>query len=136
MRKLALYNDKVYVATTDARLVALNARTGQRVWDVEIAPRGKGYSNSSGPLAAGGKIIVGLGGCVRFGTDGCYISAYDPESGARQWKFDTVAKPGQPGGDTWGKMPGNLRAGGETWITGSFDPDLNLTYRGCRPAAG
>ena len=134
MRNLALYNDKVYVATTDARLVALNARTGQRVWDVEIATRAKGYSNSSGPLAAGGKIIVGLGGCVRFGADGCYISAYDPETGARQWRFDTVAKPGQPGGDTWGKMPGNLRAGGETWITGSYDPDLNLTYWGVAQA--
>ena len=111
MRNLALYNDKVYVATTDARLVALNARTGQRVWDVEIAPRAKGYSNSSGPLIADGKVIVGLGGCVRFGADGCYISAYDPETGARQWKFDTIARPGEPGGDTWGAHAGQPARG-------------------------
>ena len=63
--------------------VALEARTGRRVWEVEVAPRSEGYSNSSGPLVAGGKVIVGLGGCARFGGDGCYISAYDPATGAR-----------------------------------------------------
>jgi PQQ-dependent dehydrogenase (methanol/ethanol family) len=134
MRNLAIYEDKVYVATTDARLVALEARTGRRVWEVEVAPRSEGYSNSSGPLVAGGKVIVGLGGCARFGGDGCYISAYDPATGARAWRFDTIARPGQPGGDTWGKMPINLRAGGETWITGSYDPDLGLTYWGVAQA--
>jgi len=133
MRNLAIYNDRVYVATTDARLVALDARTGVLAWDVEIAPRGKGYSNSSGPLIAGGKVIVGLGGCVRFGADGCYISAYDPATGARAWKFETVAREGKAG-ETWGRMPPSLRAGGETWITGSYDPDLNLTYWGIAQA--
>ena len=134
MRNLAIYLDKIYVATTDARLVALEARTGRLAWDVPIAPRGSGYSNSSGPIVANGKVLVGLGGCMRFGADGCYVSAFDAATGARAWKFDTVAKPGQPGGDTWGKMPGTLRAGGETWIAGSYDPDLDLTYWGVAQA--
>jgi alcohol dehydrogenase (cytochrome c) len=134
MRNIAIFEDKIYLATTDARLVALEARTGRAVWEVEVAPREKGYSNSSGPLIANGKVIVGLGGCVRYGGDGCYISAYDPKTGARLWKFDTIARPGEPGGDTWGKMPMAFRAGGETWITGSYDPDLDLTYWGVAQA--
>lgn len=133
-RNLTLYRDKVYVATTDARLVALEARTGKIAWSYTIGDQAKGYQNSSGPLAIDGKIIEGLGGCDRYKEEGCFISAYDAETGRQLWKFDTAAREGQPGGDTWGSLPNLLRAGGDTWITGSYDPELNLMYWGVAQA--
>lgn len=133
-RNLTLYRDKVYVATTDARLVALDARTGKIAWSYTIGDQAKGYQNSSGPLAIDGKIIEGLGGCDRYKEEGCFISAYDAETGRQLWKFDTAAREGQAGGDTWGSLPNLLRAGGDTWITGSYDPDLNLMYWGVAQA--
>ena len=135
LRGLAIYGDKIYLATNTANLVAINARDGQLVWQTEIENRERdGYLETGGPLAVKGKIIEGLGGCARFTEHGCYISAYDAESGKQLWKFYTVAREGQPGGDTWGKLPNVLRAGGETWITGSYDPDLNLTFWGTAQA--
>jgi alcohol dehydrogenase (cytochrome c) len=134
MRNLAIYRDKVFQATTDARLLALDARTGALVWETRIADRAKGYSNSSGPLVANGKVIAGLGGCLRFGQDGCFISAYDVETGKLAWRVNTIPRPDEPGGDTWGKLPVAFRVGGETWITGSYDPDLDLTYWGVAQA--
>jgi alcohol dehydrogenase (cytochrome c) len=116
--------------TSDARLVALDARTGKIVWETVIADKNKGYANSSGPLVIHGKVIQGLGGCDRYKEDGCFISAYDAATGKQLWKFQTVAREGEPGGDTWGKLPNLLRAGGDTWITGTYDPELNLTYWG------
>jgi len=134
MRSLALYQDKVFLATTDARLLALDARTGKIVWQTAIADPAKGYTNTSGPIVIKGKVVQGLSGCDQYKKDGCYISAYDPDTGKRIWKFDTVARENDPGGDTWGKLPDLLRAGGDTWITGSYDPDLNLTYWGVAQA--
>ena len=130
IRSLALYQDKVYFATTDVRLVALDARTGKIVWETRIADPAKGYGNTSGPLIVQGKVIQGMGGCDRYKETGCFISAYDAQTGKQLWKFETVAREGTPGGDTWGKLPNLLRAGGDTWITGSYDPDLNLLYWG------
>jgi PQQ-dependent dehydrogenase (methanol/ethanol family) len=133
-RNLAIYRDKVFLATTDARLVALDARTGKTVWETAIADRAKGYGNSSGPIVINGKLVQGLLGCGQYKEDGCYVSAYDPATGRQLWKFNTVARAGEPGGDTWGSLPNMLRAGGETWITGSYDPELNLTYWGVAQA--
>jgi len=131
MRSLALYQDKVFLATTDARIVALDARTGEKKWDSEIADKSKGYANSSGPIVVHGKLIEGLGGCDRYKEGGaCFISAWDAATGKQVWKFNTVARQSDPGGDTWGKLSDLLRAGGDTWITGSYDPELNLTYWG------
>jgi len=134
MRNMAIYQDKVFVATTDARLVALDARTGSKVWDTPIADRAKGYANTAGPMVMKGVVVNGLVGCDRFGNDGCWISGYDAATGKQLWKFNTVARSGQPGSDTWGKLPDNLRVGGETWIAGSYDPDLDLTYWGVAQA--
>src|SRR2546427_1086188 len=133
-RNLAIYQDKVFLATTDARLVALDARTGKAVWETAIADKAKGYGNSSGPIVINGKLVQGLLGCGQYKEDGCYVSAYDPATGRQLWKFNTVARAGEPGGDTWGSLPNMLRAGGETWITGSYDPELNLTYWGVAQA--
>lgn len=130
IRSLALYDDKVFLATTDVRLLALNARTGKVEWETRIGDPAKGYGNTSGPLVIQGKVIQGMGGCDRYKDTGCFISAYDAQTGKQLWKFETVAREGTPGGDTWGKLPDLLRAGGDTWITGSYDPQLNLTYWG------
>ena len=134
MRNIAIHGSHIIHATTDARLLALDARTGQQVWETVVADRAKGFSNSSGPIVAGDTILLGLAGCARYNDEGCFISAYDANTGKLKWKFDTIAQPGQPGGDTWGSLPPMFRAGAETWITGSVDTDLNLTYWGVAQA--
>jgi alcohol dehydrogenase (cytochrome c) len=134
IRSLALYQDNVYLATTDVRLLALDARNGKVVWETRIADPAKGYGNTSGPLIVQGKVIQGMGGCDRYKDTGCFISAYDAQTGKQLWKFETIAREGTPGGDTWGKLPNLLRAGGDTWITGSYDPILDLLYWGVAQA--
>jgi alcohol dehydrogenase (cytochrome c) len=134
MRNIAIYADKIIAATTDARIVALSAINGRKIWETTIADRAKGYSNTSGPIVAKGKVIQGLQGCTRYGPDRCFISAYDVNTGQQAWKFYTLAHTGEPGGDSWGKLGDNFRQGGETWIAGSYDPDLNLTYWGIAQA--
>ena len=137
-RNLAIYQDNVFMATTDAHLIALDARTGKTVWDAVIADNNKGFGNSSGPIVIRGKVLQGLSGCDRYkaheNEQGCYVSAYDPATGKLLWRFNTIARKGELGGDTWGKIPNMMRAGGETWITGSYDPELNLTYWGVAQA--
>jgi alcohol dehydrogenase (cytochrome c) len=133
MRGIAIYDDKIFVNTADAHLVAFDARTGKVVWDTTIGDRSKGeYANTSGPLAVKGKLISGLGrdSCATYREEKCFISAYDAKTGKEAWRLRTVALDGEPGGDTWGGLANTFRAGVETWITGSYDPDLNLTYWG------
>jgi alcohol dehydrogenase (cytochrome c) len=130
IRNIAIYQDKLYVGTTDAREVALEARTGKAAWDVRLGEAKNGYGNSSGPMIADGVVVQGLGGCERYKSTGCFISGLDPATGKTLWKFDTVAKQGQPGGDTWSNLPDMERAGGDTWITGTYDPKLHTTYWG------
>src|SRR5207302_11187908 len=113
-RSLGIYQDKVFVATTDARLYALEARTGKVVWQTAIADPKKGYSNTSGPLVVHGKVVQGLMGCTQYKEEGCFISAYDAATGKQLWKSQTVARERQPGGDTWRKLPHLLRAGVDT----------------------
>ena len=131
MRGIAIYEDKIIQATTDARLVALDARTGDLVWETVIQ---EGNSNSSGPIVADGKVITGMGGCSRYIERRCFISAHDANTGEVVWRFNTIAEIGEPGGDTWNDLDNMFRKGGETWITGSYDPDLNLTYWGTAQA--
>ena len=134
MRNIAIYQDKVFVATTDARLVALDARTGKTVWNIVIADAAKGFSNTSGPIVVRGKVIQGLQGCGNYRNERCFVSAYDANTGKLLWQFNTVARNGEPGGDTWGTLPDIMRAGGDTWIAGSYDPDLDLIYFGIAQA--
>src|SRR5688572_7847045 len=130
MRGIALYDDKLFVTMSDANMVALDARTGKQVWKV---PMTDGRGSSSGPLAARGKLIQGMGGCQAYIEQKCFISAYDAASGKQLWRFQTIATDGEAG-KTWGALSTLFRAGGETWITGSYDPDLNLTYWGTAQA--
>jgi alcohol dehydrogenase (cytochrome c) len=135
MRGLAIFDDKLFVATTDARLVALDARSGQIAWETVIGDRTEGpFGTSSGPIVVGGKVLQGLGDCTLYRKEKCFISAYDANDGRQLWKFATVATTGTPGGDTWGEVEDVYRAGGDTWITGSYDPDLDTTYWGVAQA--
>jgi PQQ-dependent dehydrogenase (methanol/ethanol family) len=135
MRGIAIYGDNVYTATSDARLVALNARTGQKAWETIIGDRTQGeFGASSGPIVIRGKVVQGMGNCTRFRREKCFISAYDAKDGRELWRFNTVAQSGEPGGDTWGGLADLYRAGGDTWITGSYDPDLDVTYWGVAQA--
>jgi alcohol dehydrogenase (cytochrome c) len=130
MRGMALYEDKLFLQS-NGRLVALNARTGETEWNVAMRD---GRASSSGPLVANGLVIQGMGGCSTYEEQKCFISAYDVQTGEQRWRFNTVAVSSEPGGDTWGDLPDLYRAGGETWITGSYDPELNLTYWGTAQA--
>ena len=137
-RNLAIYQDKLYLATADARLIALDARTGAEVWTSRIADDAEGFRNTSGPVIAGGTIVQGLGGCGQFTREGCFISGWDAATGERLWRFNTVARADEPGGNTWAELPDYLRGGGETWITGSYDPRARprLLRRGAGEAVG
>jgi alcohol dehydrogenase (cytochrome c) len=126
-RGVALYGDRVYMATSDARVVALDARTGAVVWNKAVEDYNGGYYMTLAPLAARGRVMVGVSGGER-GIRG-FVVALDASTGEQVWKTYTVPAPGEPGSDTW---PGDSwRTGGApVWITGSFDPELGLTYWG------
>ena len=126
-RGLAVWGKSVYMGTLDAHLVALDARTGHLLWEVEVARPEDGYSITSAPLAVNGKIITGVAG-GEFGIRG-FIAAYDADTGELLWRFHTVPASGEPGNDTWAGDSWK-RGGGPTWVTGSFDPELNLVYWG------
>lgn len=139
-RAIALYKDKLYFSTHEARLYALDARTGRIVWQTDIGEPSQGFGNTTGGVVVvNGKVISGLTACGGPGSPAdvkshCYISAYDAETGKLAWKFTTVALQGAAGGETWNNLPDNKRAGGETWIPGTYDPDLNLMYWGTAQA--
>jgi len=143
VRNLALYGDKVYTVTSEVhggRLIALNARTGEIVWEKKtgVSPGGEATDggHSGGPIAANGKIVLGTTRCERFTNEDppCYISAYDAETGKELWRTSTIQRPGDPGPDTWGGLPLLLRAGSDNWQAGSYDPKTNLTYWGTSQA--
>ncbi|MFM2126042.1 MAG: hypothetical protein RL328_2493 [Acidobacteriota bacterium] len=135
-RGISIYQDKIILNTSDAHLFAFDARTGKQLWETTMGDRSQGnYSTSSGPIVYNGKVISGLGGCQTYREDEkCHIGAYDANTGKLLWKFETIAREGQPNGDTWGGLPTIFRAGGETWITGSIDADANTTYWGVAQA--
>ena len=126
-RGLAILGDRLYLGTVDAHLVALDAKTGSVIWDVEVADRRTGHSITLAPLVVKDKIIVGISG-GEFGIRG-FLDAYDAKSGKRVWRFHTVPGPGEPGHDTW-EGDSWKTGGAPTWLTGSFDPELNLIYWG------
>ncbi len=126
-RGVGLYEDKVYFATLDAYLVALDARSGEVVWESAVEDYRKGYYMTLAPLVASGKVMVGVSG-GEFGIRG-FVQAFDAQTGKEVWKTYTIPGPGDPGHETW---PGNSweTGGAPVWITGSYDPQLNLTYWG------
>ena len=124
-RGVAMLGNRLFMGTLDAALVALDARTGQLLWETQIADSRQGYSITSAPLALKDKIAVGVSG-GEFGARG-FVEAYDPASGKRLWRFDTVPAPGEFGHETW-KGESWQHGGSPTWLTGSYDPDLDTLY--------
>jgi alcohol dehydrogenase (cytochrome c) len=128
---IALYADKVMLATADAHIVALDARTGKVIWDTAVADYRQGYTFTGGPLVASGKVVAGISGCTNPGTSsGCFIVALDAKTGSEVWRTKTIAQPGSPGDDSWHGLPAEKRNGGSVWTSGSYDPALNLLYFG------
>jgi alcohol dehydrogenase (cytochrome c) len=128
IRAISIAEDKVFLSTSNAHMVAIDARNGKILWDTPASDTP--HVSTSGSIVIGDKVLMGLTGCGHFDGTGCYISAYDIHTGQQAWRFYTVPREGQPGSDTWGNLPMKKRAGAETWIVGSYDPDLDLTYWG------
>ncbi len=119
--------DTLYMATIDARLVALDARDGQVLWSVEVAKPASGYSMTLAPLVVKDKVVIGVAG-GEFGIRG-FLAAHDAATGKEVWRFYTIPAPGEPGNETW---PGDSwkTGGAPIWLTGSYDPTLDLLYWG------
>ena len=132
-RNLAIYQDKIYQNTTDGHVVAIDARTGAEVWDADVAG-GAGFEFTSGSIVADGKVVAGLTACGRYRDDTCYIVALDANTGRELWRTSTVARPGEPGGDSWGDLPVMFRAGSDAWIPGSYDPRARTLFFGTAQA--
>lgn len=126
-RGIAALDDQIFIATIDAHLVALDARTGRVRWDVPVADPKLAYSLTAAPLAIRDKIIVGVAG-AEYGVRG-FLDAYDAKTGRRVWRFWTTPGPGEPGNETWSGDSWKY-GGATTWVTGSYDSELNLLYWG------
>jgi alcohol dehydrogenase (cytochrome c) len=126
-RGVAVSGDRVYVGTVDAHLVALDARTGDVLWDVEVADYKTGYSITTAPLVVKDMIISGISG-GEYGIRG-FLDAYDAKTGRRVWRFWTIPAPGEPGNDTWSGDSWKT-GGGPTWVTGAYDAAQNLIIWG------
>ncbi len=126
-RGLAILDSTLFITTLDAKLIAIDARSGRMLWKKEMADPALNYTATAAPLAIKDKVIAGIAG-ADAGVRG-FLDAYDAKTGERAWRFWTVPVPGEPGSETWGGD--SWRYGGaSTWITGSYDPELNLVYWG------
>ena len=129
-RNMAIYDDKLIVATSDAHIIALDAKTGKIAWDHTTADWTKGWRYTGGPFIVNGKVIQGMTGCGNAEPGGCFITGHDIKTGAELWRVNTIAHPGDPNFDTWNGLPLESRFGASAWITGSYDPDQNLVFYG------
>ena len=137
-RGLAILGDTLFMGTLDARLVALDTKSGRPLWDIRVADNKAGYSVTLAPLVVKDKVIIGVGG-GEYGIRG-FVAAYDPRTGKQIWQFNTIPGPGERGFETWQPCPATSKTfcdaeawkhgGGSIWVTGSYDPELNLTYWG------
>lgn len=129
-RSKAIYGDNLIIATRDAHLIALNAKTGKLVWDQQVADYKKGWGYSSGPLVADGVIIQGMTNCGNGQPGGCFYTGHDPETGKELWRLYTIARGDTAEGRSWNGIPLESRHGASAWITGSYDPDQKLIFAG------
>ncbi len=126
-RGLAILDGSLFMVTPDGHVIALEAKTGRRIWETTMAPNEQSHGATLAPLAVKDKVIVGVTG-GEYGVRG-FIDAYDAKTGKRAWRFWTVPAKGEPGGDTW-LADSWRRGGGAAWMTGTYDPGLNLLYWG------
>ena len=127
-RGFAMLGDRLYMGTLDAHLVALDRKTGTVIWDVAVGDLKKANAITAAPLVVKNKVIIGVAG-GDFSSRG-YIDAYDAQTGERVWRFNTIPNPGEPGSESWPNPDVAARGGAAAWVTGSYDPDLNLLYYG------
>jgi len=124
-RGVAVVGERVYILTDHAHLVALNRQTGEEVWDVETADYKQNYFSTGAPLAVGNLVLTGVGG-GEHGARG-FVAAYHADTGKEAWRFWTVPLPGEPGSETWNGKD-QAHGGGPTWLTGTYDPELDTVY--------
>jgi PQQ-dependent dehydrogenase (methanol/ethanol family) len=129
-RNMAMVDDKLIVATTDAHIIALDMKTGKVIWDHETEDYKKGWRYTGGPLVASNVIVQGMTGCGNANPGGCLITGHDISTGKELWRFHTVAQPGEPGGDSWNGLPLEKRFGASTWNSGSYDPETDTLFLG------
>jgi alcohol dehydrogenase (cytochrome c) len=137
-RGLAMLGSTLFMGTLDARLVAVDARSGKPLWITKVADNHASYSITLAPLVVKDKVVIGVGG-GEYGIRG-FVAAYDVKTGKETWRTYTIPAPGEPGAETWQKCPAQpevycdadswQHGGGPVWVTGSYDPELNLTYWG------
>lgn len=133
IRNFALFKDSLYISTYDAAVIAVDARTGTLKWRTVKADYQQGYTHSAGPIIGDGIVLSGINGCERYKNEGCFITGHDADSGKELWRTSTIAAPeGQT--DTWGGLPKEFRAGGDTWMAGSYDDALDLFIIGTSQA--
>lgn len=123
-KTMAIHGERLFLATADHALVALDLKTGKVIWEKKVAGEGM---FTGGPMFAGGVLMVGTTACV---TSRCFISGHDPDTGEELWRFYTVAASNEPGGDTWNDLPDDARFGGSVWTSGSYDPKTGIAYWG------
>ena len=130
-RNIAIFDDKLYLASQDMFLVALDARTGREVWTTKRGDYKDKISSTAGPVIVKGKAITGTR-CDPSSplVGGCYVTANDVRHGEEAWRMYVAAKPGEPGGDTWADVPLEQRRSSSPWMVGSYDPALNLFFMG------
>jgi alcohol dehydrogenase (cytochrome c) len=139
-KTLAIYGERLFAPTTDGHMVALDVRTGRVLWDQQVITDAERAMNgkaegvalhlNGGPIVVKGKVIIGVSLGLENSPGGCFIVALDTSSGRELWRFHTIARPGQPGGDSWNGAPVQERFGGGVWTAGSYDPELDLVYFG------
>src|SRR5262249_16337720 len=128
-RGVGLDGDKVYFAAAEAILVALDAKTGKEVWTAKVDDYKKGYYMSLAPLVVDGKVLLGASG-GELGVRG-FLPPFHTETGKELWKTYTVPAPGEPGSETWPAGGDHYKRGGASiWITGTYDPETNLSFWG------
>jgi len=125
---VAIFEGKVFRTTLDAHVLALDQKTGKEIWKHKVAEWKEGYSLTVAPLIANGVLITGCSG-AEFGAR-CFLDGWDPATGKKLWRRYTTAGPGEKGHETWEPRETYLHGGASTWITGSYDPELDLVYWG------
>ena len=126
-RGVAILGDTLFMGTIDGHLVAVDAKNGKPIWDVAVAKPEAGYAFTHAPQIVKDKVIVGTAG-GEYGIRG-FLAAFDAKTGKEAWRFYTIPGPGEAGHESWAGDSWK-RGGGSVWVTGSYDPDLNLTYWG------
>ncbi len=126
-RGLGIHGHTLFMGTLDGKLLAVDARTGQKVWETTVVDYTQGYALTHAPLVVDDKVLVGPAG-GELGIRG-FLAAYDVKTGKELWRFKTIPEPGEPGHESWGGDSWK-HGGAPVWLTGSYDPELKLTYWG------